>query len=97
MIGILGTMAEIPNVSEQELDRVVDINLKGTFNSLRAQLPNVVDGASIVNIASMAGLTAVPFFSPYSLTKHAVNGLRQRPRRLPRGASGSTLSARKLA
>lgn len=68
-------MGDIPNVSEEALDLVVDINLKGTFNSLRAQLPNVVDGASIVNIASMAGLTAVPFMSPYCLTKHAIIGL----------------------
>lgn len=68
-------MADIANVSEEALDRIVDINLKGTFNSIRAQLPNVVDGASIVNIASMAGLTAVPFLAPYCLTKHAIIGL----------------------
>ncbi|CAN8102649.1 unnamed protein product [Discula destructiva] len=73
--GVMGSMADIANVSEEALDLVVDINLKGTFNSLRAQLPAVVDGASIVNIASMAGLTAVPFLSPYCLTKHAVIGL----------------------
>lgn len=71
----MGSMADTANVTEEALDLAVDINLKGTFNSLRAQLPNVVDGASIVNIASMAGLTAVPFLSPYCLTKHAVIGL----------------------
>lgn len=75
VIGVMGNLADIPNISEEELDRVVDINLKGTFNSVRAQLANIVDGASIVNIASMAGLTAVPFLSPYCLTKHAVIGL----------------------
>ncbi|KAJ4385513.1 hypothetical protein N0V93_009941 [Gnomoniopsis smithogilvyi] len=73
--GVMGIMADIPNVSEEDLDLVIDINLKGTFNSLRSQLPNVVDGASIVNIASMGGLTAVPFLSPYCMSKHAVIGL----------------------
>lgn len=71
----MGTMADIPNVSEEGLDLVIDINLKGTFNSLRSQLPKVVDGASVVNISSMGGLTAVPFLSPYCMTKHAVIGL----------------------
>lgn len=68
-------MADIPNISEEELNLVVDINLKGTFNSLRSQLSNVEDNASIVNIASMAGTTTVPFLSPYCMSKHAVIGL----------------------
>lgn len=73
--GIMGSMSDIPNISEEEVDLVLDINLKGIFNSLRSQLPNVVDGASIVNIASMGGMTAVPFLSPYCMSKHAVIGL----------------------
>lgn len=71
----MGPMADIPNVTEEGLDLVLDINLKGTFNSLRSQLPNVVDGGSIVNISSMGGLTAVPYLSPYCMSKHAVIGL----------------------
>lgn len=71
----MGTIADIPNVSEEALDLVIDVNLKGTFNCLRAQLPKMADAGSIVNIASMSGLTAVPFFSPYCLSKHAVIGL----------------------
>lgn len=71
----MGTFADIPNVSEEALDSIVDVNLKGTFNCLRVQLPNVVDGASIVNVASMAGLTAVPYLSPYCVSKHAMIGL----------------------
>lgn len=71
----MGGIADIPNVSEEALDEVLDINLKGTFNCLRAELPAVVDRASIVNVASMSGLTAVPYFSPYCVSKHAVIGL----------------------
>lgn len=71
----MGTFADIPNVSEEALDSIINVNLKGTFNCLRVQIPSVVDGASIVNVVSMAGLTAVPFLSPYCLSKHAMIGL----------------------
>lgn len=71
----MGRFADIPNVTEEALDQILDVNLKGTFHCLRAQIPIVVNGASIVNIASMAGKTAVPFLSPYCVSKHAVIGL----------------------
>lgn len=71
----MGTVADIPNVTEEALDSILDVNLKGTFNCLRAQIPSVANGASIVNVVSMAGLTAVPYLSPYCVSKHALIGL----------------------
>ncbi len=57
--------------------RVIEINLTGTLHGLSAALevmrPN--DGGHIVNIASLAGLVAVPGEAVYAATKHGVLGL----------------------
>lgn len=71
----MGGIADIPNVTDEAWDQVLDINLRGTFNCLRAQIPNIVDGGSIVNVSSMAGLCSLAFSSPYCASKHAVIGL----------------------
>lgn len=57
--------------------RAVDVNLHGVLNGIRAALPRMVGrgGGHIVNIASVAGRTAVPGGALYSATKHAVVGL----------------------
>ncbi|MDB5661162.1 MAG: family oxidoreductase [Cypionkella sp.] len=43
-------------VSEADWDLVMDVNLKGAFFLIQASLPHLKAGASIVNIASDAGL-----------------------------------------
>lgn len=55
--------------------RITEINVIGTFSVIRALLPNLRDGARIVNTASMWGKTAVAEFSAYCASKHAVIGL----------------------
>ncbi len=55
--------------------RITEINVIGTFSVTRALLPKLVDGARIVNTASMWGKTAVAEFSAYCASKHAVIGL----------------------
>jgi NAD(P)-dependent dehydrogenase (short-subunit alcohol dehydrogenase family) len=55
--------------------RITEINVIGTFSVIRALLPRLVDGARIVNTASMWGKTAVAEFSAYCASKHAVIGL----------------------
>ncbi|KAK2596508.1 hypothetical protein N8I77_013395 [Diaporthe amygdali] len=71
----------IRNISDDEFDWVVGVNLKGTLNCLRAELPHMLEGAggrgggSIVNAASIAGLQGVLNNSPYVAAKHAVVGL----------------------
>lgn len=55
--------------------RITEINVIGTFSVIRALLPNLKDGARIVNTASMWGKTAVAEFSAYCASKHAVIGL----------------------
>lgn len=52
-------------------DRIVQINVIGTYNVTRAALPKMGQGGRIVITASMWGKTAVPEFSAYCASKHA--------------------------
>jgi len=66
--------------SEQPMDNwadVIDINLKGVFLSMRAEIPAMLEsgGGAIVNTASIAGVVGFPGLSPYVASKHGVNGL----------------------
>jgi NAD(P)-dependent dehydrogenase (short-subunit alcohol dehydrogenase family) len=67
----------LAEVTEEEYDRVLAVNLKGVFLGMRAQIPAMVErgGGVIVNIASVAGLMAVPLISPYTASKHGIIGL----------------------
>lgn len=49
----------LADMSEQEWDRVLNVNLKGTFNCTKAVLPTMIKQkyGKIVNIASIAGTT----------------------------------------
>lgn len=57
-----------------DIDRMVDINLKGTFHTLNAVAPGMKarKRGHVVNIASCAGIVGVVPFSLYSATKAAV-------------------------
>ncbi len=75
--GIEGPLAKLPNVSVEDFERVVSINLKGVFLGLKHQIPVMAEngGGSIINTASVAGLVANQGASPYSAAKHGVVGL----------------------
>ncbi|MDH4363241.1 MAG: SDR family oxidoreductase [Acidimicrobiia bacterium] len=62
----------------EEFERVVSINLTGTFLGMRTAaraMTKAGTGGSIVNISSVAGLQAVANHGAYSSTKFAVTGL----------------------
>ncbi|KAH7010454.1 hypothetical protein EDB80DRAFT_839781 [Ilyonectria destructans] len=80
-----GLIGETP---DEEWERVMRINSTGMqvkptdlspsrvlFKALRAQLPKLSSGGSVVNISSMAGLSATPNMAAYGASKHAVIGL----------------------
>lgn len=79
--GVGGSLGPLRFSAPQDWQWVVNVNLFGVVNGLRAFLPAMQaanDGQGsghIVNIASVAGLTSPPFLSPYIATKHAVMGL----------------------
>ena len=60
----------------EEFDRLVAINMRGTFLCLKHELAAMQQGGgSIINTASISGLSVVPNISAYTATKHAVVGL----------------------
>jgi NAD(P)-dependent dehydrogenase (short-subunit alcohol dehydrogenase family) len=61
--------------TEAMYDKVIDINLKGTFFAVQKALPYLNDGASIVLTASTVAEKGVPNHSGYSASKAAVRSL----------------------
>lgn len=53
----------------------VNVNLKAPFNVTQALLPNLVKGASIVNVSSLASFSAFPDHTVYSASKAALDAL----------------------
>jgi 3-oxoacyl-[acyl-carrier protein] reductase len=57
----------------EEIDRVIDINIRGVFITTQAALKHMKDGGRIINIGSAVGeRVQVPGLVPYSATKGAV-------------------------
>ena len=67
----------IEEMSDEDIDLVLDVNLSGVINGVRAALPLLREtpGARIVNTASVAGIFGAPRMSIYCATKFAVRGL----------------------
>lgn len=57
--------------------RMLDVNLSGTFHCTRQVLPAMLQAGwgRIVNVVSTAGLTGYPYVSAYCAAKHGVIGL----------------------
>jgi NAD(P)-dependent dehydrogenase (short-subunit alcohol dehydrogenase family) len=63
---------------EDSWDRVVSINLRGTWLTMRREIEAMLahgQGGAIVNMSSTLGLRGSPFGSPYTASKHGVLGL----------------------
>ena len=57
----------------EEMDRVIDINIRGVFVATKAALKHMKDGGRIINIGSCVGERMMtPGLVPYSATKGAV-------------------------
>jgi NAD(P)-dependent dehydrogenase (short-subunit alcohol dehydrogenase family) len=67
----------IDEMSDEDIDLVLDVNLKGVINGVNAALPLLREtpGARIVNTASVAGVVGAPRMSIYCATKFGVRGL----------------------
>lgn len=66
------------NISVEEYDWVIDVNLKSVIYGIKAFVPRMIaqgDECHVINTASGAGITVNPGFATYSLTKHAVVAL----------------------
>ena len=58
-------------------ERIMRVNANGPFFCCRAAVPDMIarKWGRIINIASYAGLSGIPFSSAYSASKHALVGL----------------------
>jgi NAD(P)-dependent dehydrogenase (short-subunit alcohol dehydrogenase family) len=75
--GIGGEPGAVLECTPKNWSQVIEVNLTGVFNSLRAQLPHLLStgGGSIVNVASMAGVLSDYNHPAYTASKHGVVGL----------------------
>jgi NAD(P)-dependent dehydrogenase (short-subunit alcohol dehydrogenase family) len=73
----IGVQGRIVDMSEQDFDRCVAINLKGVWLGLKHELPRMLaaGGGAIVNTASLAGLIGLPQGGAYCASKHGVVGI----------------------
>lgn len=62
-------------LTEHDFDAVMNVNFKACFNVIQTLLPKFADGASIVNISSLAGLKAFGGHSVYSASKASLDSL----------------------
>jgi len=75
--GITGSTNELWNYNVSEWNKVVEINLMGTFNCCKSIVPNMIKNnyGRIVNVASVAGKDGNANASAYSSAKAGVLGL----------------------
>ncbi|GAB3401721.1 SDR family oxidoreductase [Massilia agilis] len=65
------------DTDDAQYDRIMGVNVKGVWLCMKAELRQMMQqgGGTIVNMASVAGLVALPTRSLYTASKHAVVGL----------------------
>ncbi len=75
--GVADGLKTATEVDEATWDRVMAINAKGVFLTTRAALPHMLgrSSGSIVNVASVAGITGGASGVAYTASKHAVIGI----------------------
>lgn len=71
------TGSPLPEVSQEQWQRTIDINLTGVFLTNQAVAPLLQEqkSGSIINVSSMAGKTSFPASAEYSASKSGVIGL----------------------
>jgi SDR family mycofactocin-dependent oxidoreductase len=76
--GIATTMAKTWELTDDEWNDVVDVNLTGVWRTVKAAVPAMLaagNGGSIVLTSSLAGLKGYSNIAGYVAAKHGVNGL----------------------
>ena len=72
--GIAGTSKPTHEISEEEWDRVMAVNVKGVFFCTKHAIPAMQDagGGSIINLSSIYGIIGAADLPPYHASKGAV-------------------------
>ncbi|WP_246516350.1 SDR family NAD(P)-dependent oxidoreductase [Salicibibacter cibarius] len=66
---------KMPDVSFEEWQHVMDININGVFLGMKHAIPHMEPGSSIINTASIAGIKGQKLVSAYSASKSSVIAL----------------------
>lgn len=72
--GIYPTTGPAIEATDEFIDRMLSINVRGSFAGAR-EAAKRMKGGVIINLASIAGLSATPGISAYVMSKHAVIGM----------------------
>lgn len=72
-----GMAKNVVEISEEEWEKTLDVNLNGYFKMAKYSIPLMLEsgGGTIINISSLAAFNALPNFSVYSVSKGAINAL----------------------
>ncbi|MCV7122044.1 glucose 1-dehydrogenase [Mycobacterium lacus] len=70
-------LGQLKNFDLAKWQKVIDVNLTGTFLGMRAAVEpmTAAGGGSIINVSSIEGLRGAPAVHPYVASKWAVRGL----------------------
>lgn len=72
----LGTAGSLEDTTIEDWRRVMSVNVDGVFLGMKHAVPLMKDGGgAIVNLSSVAGLTAAPQMAAYAASKGAVRAL----------------------
>lgn len=80
MAGVFAAGDRLWEVSDEEWDAVVDIDLRGVFHTARAAIPAILESPEpwrgrFVGVASTAAIVGLQNMAPYVAAKHGVVGL----------------------
>ena len=75
--GVMQRRVDTAEISGEEWDRVMAINLRGVWSCMKHELPQMLrnGGGAIVNCSSIGGVIGVPGLAAYHAAKHGVIGL----------------------
>lgn len=73
--GIYPTTGPALQASDEFIDRLLEVNVRGSYACAREAAKRMSAGGVIVNLASTTGFRAAPGISAYVVSKHAVVGL----------------------
>jgi 3-oxoacyl-[acyl-carrier protein] reductase len=65
----------IKDTTDEDFDRIFDINVKGVFNTMREASTLLADNGRIINLSSSVTRLMLPTYGTYSATKSAVEQL----------------------
>lgn len=88
------TWGRLWELTERQWDETIDVNLKGTWVTLKASVPHLIRQGSgtVICVSSTAGLRGCPNISHYVASKHGVIGL-MRSLAMELGPYGITVNA----